>query len=157
MFVREYKDIKQLWHGFTFFLQNFSRDYFFGKHAFQTNVNTQVSREFFFYINEKWSIFLTSSCRQFRCCSISICSLYKVCKILSQFNFLSLKYLVSNNRSHILKQTSSFQPKVCLGMCDISEDTRHWKIFQIGFLLISSWGRNKSSSTTYSSCSQIER
>ena len=37
--------------------------------------------------------------------------------------FLTLQYLMSTKRSHIIKQTCSWKLQVCLSMCDLSVDT----------------------------------
>ena len=43
----------------------------------------------------------------------------------SQNSTLTLSCLISTKRSHILKQTCSFQLQVCLSMCDLLVDIRH--------------------------------
>ena len=42
-----------------------------------------------------------------------------------RISLLTLLCLVSNKRSHVLKQTCSFQLQACLSMCDLLVDTRH--------------------------------
>ena len=42
-----------------------------------------------------------------------------------RFPFLTLLCMVSTKRSHVLKQTCSFQLQACLSMCDLLVDTRH--------------------------------
>ena len=45
-------------------------------------------------------------------------------RIREQNNFVSF-YLVSTERSHILKQNGSFQLQVCLGMCGFLVNNKH--------------------------------
>ena len=40
-------------------------------------------------------------------------------------SFLQFYSLVSTERSHILKQTGSFQLQVCLGMCGFLVNNKH--------------------------------